>query len=434
MKNLFFLSLLSLSFLVSSCSKDDDTQIQQQPATIAAISPSDGIKGTEVTITGTNFGTNASVVEVFFNGVQAMVNQVTNTQIKAIVPPRAYTGNVAVKINGNTLQGPIFTYIISDVQVSTFAGSSLGSSDGTTTTALFNTPTGIAIASDGTKYIIDRSNHRIRKISPEGVVSTLAGSTQGDLVGVGTNAKFNSPLGITIGSDNNLYVTDFGNHKIKKVTPQGEVTVLAGSTGGYVDGQGSTTKFTYPFGICSSPDGTLYVADSGNYLIRKVTLNGLVTTFAGSVFGDVDATGISARFKGPTGVTFANDGNLYVVDNSNHKIRKIQPDGKVTTFAGNGISGSVNGIGINARFNYPHSIIASTDGNLYISDLYNHRIRKMNIETRLVNDLAGEFQGFFDGSNEEAAFNEPNGLALDIDGNLYIADFNNHKIRKITQE
>lgn len=432
MKKINLLLALVCVTILFSCSKDEETILQ--PATLTDINPTDGIKGTEVTITGNNFGNNINVIEVYFNGKQATVTETTDTQIKAVVPAKAYTGNVKVKIKGNEINGPIFTYIISDIQVSTFAGSTVGSSDGTTTTALFNTPTGIAIASDGTKYIVDRSNHRIRKVSPEGVVSTLAGSTQGDVVGIGTNAKFNSPLGIAIGSDNNLYVTDYGNHKIKKVTPQGEVTVLAGSTNGYVDDYGSTAKFTYPFGICSSPDGTLYVADFGNYSIRKVTLNGLVTTFAGSAFGDVDAVGTAARFKGPTGVTFANDGNLYVVDNSNHKIRKIQPDGKVTTFAGNGSSGFANGIGINAQFNYPHSIIASTDGNLYISDLYNHRIRKMNIETRLVNNLAGEFQGFFDGSNEEAAFNEPNGLALDTDGNLYIADFNNHKIRKITQD
>lgn len=432
MKKLFFY-LIPVFVFIASCRKDDEQNPTPTPATLTGISPADGIKGTEVTITGNSFGTNPSVVEVYFNGKEAVVNSVTNTQIKAIVPPRAYTGNVTVKINGSTLNGLIFTYIISDVHVSTFAGSTIGYNDAPGTTAQFNTPAAVAFAADGTMYVADRANHKIRTISPQGIVNTLAGSVAGYADGAGANAKFNVPIGLVVGTDGNIYVSDLSNNKIRKVTPQGVVTTLAGSTEGSEDGTGANAKFSMPFGITTAPDGSLYVADLGNSRIRKITLGGNVTTFAGSVSGDIDNVGTLARFRSPSGIVYGTDGNLYVADNQNHKIRKIQPDGKVTTLAGNGIAGTANGVNTNAQFNFPHSITMSADGYLYVSDLYNHRIRKISL-AGVVKTLAGEFQGFMDGDAEDASFNEPNGLAVFPDGTIYVADFNNHKIRKITQE
>lgn len=435
MKTLKIFTLITLLTLFFSCSREDENpDSNPQSPTLASVVPLEGAKNTDVTINGKNFGNNISSIEVYFNGKLAVVTEVTDTQIKTKVPVKASTGNIVVKKNGITLNGPVFTYIMS-VEVSTFAGSSMGYADGQANGAQFNTPASVAIASDGTLYVADRTNHKIRKISPQGIVTTLAGSTSGFADGNGTNAKFNSPLGLTIGTDGNLYVADFGNDKIRKISPQGVVTTLAGSTHGFADGNGSSARFSYPFSICSSPDGTLYVADFGNHSIRKITLNGDVTTFAGNgISGDVNAVGAAAKFQGPSGVTYGTDGNVYVADNQNHKIKKIQPDGKVTTLAGSGILGSQNGVGGAAQFNFPHSIVMSPDGNLYVSDLYNHRIRKINLATTVAENYAGESQGFLDGFALQAKFNEPNGLAVSADGTLYLADFNNHKVRKIVQE
>jgi sugar lactone lactonase YvrE len=433
MKKLFF-NLIPILVLIASCHKSDDQSPTPTPATITHINPAEAIKGTEITLTGNNFGTNSSAVQVFFNGKEAAITSITNTQIKVKVPPRAYTGNVTVKMNGNTSNGPVFTYLISDVQVGTFAGSTIGYNDATGTAAQFNTPAAIAFGADGTMYVADRSNHKIRSVSPQGVVNTLAGSVAGYADGTGTAAKFNIPIGLVVGTDGNIYVSDMSNHKIRKVTPQGVVTTLAGSTAGNADGAGVSAQFFNPFGITTASDGTLYVADFGNSTIRKMTLNGNVTTFAGGLIGDINDVGLLARFKTPSGIVYGTDGNLYVADNGNHKIKKIQPDGKVTTLAGS-IQGSANGVGTAAQFNFPHSIAMSPDGYLYVSDLYNHIIRKISLNGN-VKTLAGMSgsAGFMNGEAEDAVFNEPNGLAATADGTLYIADFNNHKIRKITQE
>lgn len=433
MKKMFFF-LIPILLLMASCSKDDKPNPTPVPATLTTVSPGDGIKGTEVTITGNNFGTNPSAVQVYFNGKEAVITNVTNTQIKARVPARAFTGKVTVTVAGATLEGPVFTYIISDVQVGTFAGSTIGYNDAPGTAAQFNTPAAVAFAADGTMYVADRANHKIRTISPQGVVNTLAGSVAGYADGAGANAKFNVPIGLVVGTDGNIYVSDLSNNKIRKVTPQGVVTTLAGSTEGSADGSGANANFSMPFGITTGPDGSLYVADLGNNRIRKITLGGSVTTFAGSVSGDIDNVGTQARFRAPSGIVYGADGNLYVADNQNHKIKKIQPDGKVTTLAGSGLQGNADGVAGAAQFRFPHSITMSPDGYLYVSDLYNHSIRKISPGNGLVKTLAGEFQGFMDGDAEDAAFNEPNGLAVSPDGTVYVADFNNHKIRKITQE
>ncbi len=259
-----FLNLIPVLVLIASCSKDDKPNPTPAPATVTGISPADGIKGTVVTITGNNFGTNPSPVQVYFNGKEAVVTSVNNTQIKARVPARAFTGKVKVRVAGTALEGPVFTYIISDVQVSTFAGSTIGYNDATGTAAQFNTPAAVAFAADGTMYVADHANHKIRTISPQGIVNTLAGSVAGYADGAGANAKFNIPIGLVVGTDGNIYVSDLSNNKIRKVKPQGVVTTLAGSTEGSADGTGANANFSVPFGITTGPDGSLYVAHLGN--------------------------------------------------------------------------------------------------------------------------------------------------------------------------
>jgi len=268
-------------------------------------------------------------------------------------------------------------------EVTTFAGSgSSGSDDGTGTAASFNNPTGVAFDGDGNLYVTERYNHTIRKITPAGEVTTFAGSagSSGSDDGTGTAARFWQPTGVAVDGDGNLYVADTSNNTIRKITPAGEVTTFAGSgSSGSDDGTGTAASFTQPQGVVFGGDGNLYVLDTGNRTIRKVTPAGEVTTFAGSgSSGSDDGTGTAAGFGEVMGAAFDGDGNLYVADAGNNTIRKITPAGEVTTLAGSaGSSGSINGIGPAARFSSPRGVAVDGDGNLYVTDTYNSKIRKV---------------------------------------------------------
>jgi hypothetical protein len=319
--------------------------------------------------------------------------------------------------------------------VTTLAGSSQGSTDGTGTSARFDSPRGIT--TDGTNlYVSDTGNNRIRKIVIDnGTVTTLAGSSSGFLDNAtGTSARFNNPVGITT-DGTNLYVSEYSNHRIRKIViSTGVVTTLAGSSWGYTDATGTSasSSFNNPHGITT--DGTnLYVADYLNHRIRKIVIdNGTVTTLAGqSDNGSTDATGTSASFNRPGGIILVGS-NLYVTDVHGHKIRKIIiSTGVVTTFAGSTSFGSADGTGTSARFKHP-TFITSDGTNLYVTDGGNHTIRKIVISTGVVSTLAGSAgsSGSADGTGTSARFSSPHEITSD-GTNLYVADRNNHKIRKI---
>ena len=248
----------------------------------------------------------------------------------------------------------------------------------------FAAPTGGALDGDGNLYVTDSNNHTIRKVTPAGVVTTLAGTagSYGSTDGTGADARFQNPYGVAVDGDGNLYVTERENHTIRKVTPAGVVTTFAGSAGSYgsTDGTGAAARFWQPRGVAVDGDGNVYVADTANHTIRKITPAGVVTTLAGTAgsYGSTDGTGAAASFNSPWGMAVDGDGNLFVADTSNHAIRKVTPAGEVTTLAGSaGSSGSVNGIGPAARFSFPTGVVVDGDGNLYVIDNSGSTIRKV---------------------------------------------------------
>jgi sugar lactone lactonase YvrE len=321
---------------------------------------------------------------------------------------------------GLTLQMNYVTQALSgDAIVSTFAGSSQGSANGTGTNATLNNPTGVAVDSAGNVFVADSGNNRIRKITPLGVVTTFAGSSQGSADGTGTNASFNSPFGITIDSSGNLYIADTNNNRIRKITSEGVVTTLAGSGGGYLaDGTGAGASFYNPYGVAVDSSGNVYVADTLNFRLRKITSEGVVTTIP------------NWSFQYPIGIAVDSAGILYIGQIGN-SIRKITQLGVITTLAG-GSTGSADGTGTNAQFNECWGITLDSFENLYVSDLNNRRIRKIT-PAGVVTTIAGSGSiGSSNGTGTNASFNFPWGITVNLSGNLYVADRNNNLIRKIT--
>lgn len=229
-----------------------------------------GTKNTLVSVSGTNFGTNSAVLRVYFNNVQASIQSVNDTLITALVPVNAGTGTVKLEKNSTSVNGPAFEYYVTN-RVITFAGSTQGFADGNASAARFNIVSGVVKDAAGNLFVCDRDNHRIRKITPQGEVTTFAGGTMGYADGTGSAARFNQPYCITIDGAGNLYVGDRINHSIRKITTAGVVTTLAGNgTSGDATGTGSAARFNEPIGIVSDAAGTLYVADYINAKIKKL--------------------------------------------------------------------------------------------------------------------------------------------------------------------
>jgi len=315
--------------------------------------------------------------------------------------------------------------------VTTLAGSTYGFADGTGAAAKFWNPGGVAIDKTGNLFVADTDNHRIRKVTPLGVVTTLAGSSAGFADGTGTAAQFNKPRDVAVDGDGNLFVTDTYNHKIRKVTASGVVTTLAGSSAGSTDGTGTFAQFRYPSGVAIDGSGNLIVADSNNHRIRKVTIQaGVVTTLAGSSQGLADDIGTAAQFSNPQDVAVDGAGNIFVADTYNNRIRKLTPAGVVTTVAGSS-RGVADGTGAAAQFDYPYGLAVDGGGNIFVADTYNHRLRKVT-PAGVVTTLAGSSAGFADGIGAGAKFHYPFRLAIDAAGTIiYVADILNHRIRQI---
>lgn len=327
--------------------------------------------------------------------------------------------------------------------MTTLAGTAglAGSNDGTGAAARFNRPSGVALDSAGNIYIADSGNDTIRKLTPAGAVTTIAGSagTPGSFNGTGAAARFNVPTDVEIDSAGTLYVADSQNDTIRKIAPTGAVTTIAGSAlvEGSDDG-GATARLATPLGLAIDGTGTLYIADSDNNAIRKLSTDGIVTTFVGApgLGGISDGVGTAAHFRKPAGVAVDRAGNIFVADQNADSIRKVMLSGVVTTFAGTSATvGSADGTGPAARFYQPEGVAVDDTGTLYVADSINATIRKITTDV-VVTTFAGavDMRGNVDGAGGDARFSTPFGMATDAAHNVYVSDGSSNTIRKITAD
>jgi sugar lactone lactonase YvrE len=324
--------------------------------------------------------------------------------------------------------------------------SEAGFADGVGPAARLNDPSGMARDSLGNLYVCDSRNHVIRKIAPGGVVTTIAGKAgeAGAMNGSGLFARFHFPSDLTMGPNNTIYVADTGNHCIRVISPLGVVTTLAGDPGHAddidrsfgatyrsmkinIDGKGRAARFQNPSGIVYAPAGFLYVSDTGNQLIRKVSLKGSVSTVAGKAgeWGSIDATGSRARFSSPRGLCIGSDGSLYIADSRNHTIRRMNSKGQVTTFAGNAReSGRRDGLRLDARFCEPTDITPHPLGGFMVCDAFANSIHRIN-QLGMVSDIAdADLEGL----------SHPSAVVCDASGNVYVADTFHQEIRLLIEK
>lgn len=323
-----------------------------------------------------------------------------------------------------------------------------GHQDGTGGVARFNDPMGLARDTQGNLYVCDARNHVIRKVAPGGVVTTVAGQPgeSGAVNGLGSAARFNFPADIVVAPSGVLYVADSGNHCIRAISTNGTVSTLAGDLGNaddisssygaitsvpiQLDGKGAAARFNGPSGITYSPAGYLYVSDTGNQIIRRVNLDGTVTTVAGKAnsWGSVDGTGSTARFSTPMGLCVGVDGNLYIADSANHAIRCMTPPGVVSTYAGSLYeAGFKSGPRLQARFLEPTDVITHPEGGFIICESFGNALFRLTAAGN-VSLYAG------DPETGPMSLAHPNSAVCDADGNVYVVDTFHQEVRLIIEK
>jgi gliding motility-associated-like protein len=349
--------------------------------------------------------------------------------------PQVYTVNTAItpispKNTGGTVPKNAYG------GVTTLAGTgSAGSVDGPGTSAQFNAPRGLSCDAQGNIYVADRSNNKIREVTPAGIVLTVAGSGVAGAANLqGTSATFTGPNGLVAAQDGTIYIADSGNQMIRKIATNGVVSTVAGiGIAGNADGK-QFASFNFPNDVVINNIGELYISDYANEEIRKIGLDGVVHTVAGTPnIGNQDGTGPAARFYNPGGMTTDKTGDVIICDVNNNNIREMLPDSIVNTIAGNGTKGFSNGPTNSCMFNYPAGVAIDVLGNTYVSDTFNYLIRKID-PLGNVTTLCGlqGVSGFTDGQREAATFNETFGIATDNKGNLFVSDGGNNSIRQVS--
>ena len=319
--------------------------------------------------------------------------------------------------------------------VSTLAGNGTsGFTDGPGAGARFFGPEGVVVDAQGNVYVADAGNSSIRKITPSGTVSTLAGNgTDGFVNGSLAAARFDLPFDVALDGQGNLYVADYGNNCLRKITPAGVVSTLAGTgAAGFADGAGATAQFNGPSGLAIDGQGVIYVSDGDNNRIRKVMPNGTVSTLAGTgQAGFTDGPGSSAQLSSPQGLAIDAQGTLYITESGGYRIRKIAPNGMVSTLAGTGVRGYADGGANTAQFREVTGVALDAHGDLLVTDADNYCVRKVT-PAGVVSTVAGtRTYGFADGPARIAQFQPLSGIAVGEKGSLYVTEYG-ERIRKIT--
>jgi len=427
MKKLFI--FLFPILLVFSCNKDNDVP---QHA-IDSVFPFNGPAGTTVTINGTGFSVVISENIVTFNEKLAVVTSATTTSLETTLPVMAGTGTVDVTIQGQRVTGPVFTYNYL-FTVSTLAGTEGDWEvlDGVGTNAKFYDPDCLDLDQFGNIIVAD--GRALRKVSPGGNVTTIAGSnSQGDIDGIGAAAAFSGVEHAVVLNDGSYVIAQHQfAEKLKKVTIGGSATTWIGGIAGFVNGPASTALFNNPQGLDTDSDGNIFLADRGNNVVRKITPDGTVSTFSGSgSVGNDDGQAGSATFKSVFGLRILPDNRILVVDESNNNIRLISTSGTVSTLAGSGDSGYQEGVGTSAKFDSPTDICVGHDGAFYVTDTDNHAIRRVDHDGT-TSTFAGGTDGYADGNLSQAKFSYLNSIIYDpVNYIYYISDYDNALLRKI---
>ncbi len=324
--------------------------------------------------------------------------------------------------------------------VATLAGGERGFADGPGAEARFDEPIAVAVDDRGNIYVCDNATQSIRKLSKDtNLVATVAGGSAVDGTfpdGPGAEARFANPSGVAIDKSGQMFVTEWSNHKVRKITTPGFVvsTFVGTGSAGNQEGQGANAQLKNPKGIAIDAQGNFYVTEMYNHLVRKISPSGIAQRYAGDgAEGDVPGHRSAARFSEPTGIAVDAAGAVYVCDSKNHKVKQIDPaTEEVVTLAGTGVAGFKDGPGEVAQFDYPVGIAVSKAGDVYVSDSNNQRIRKIVAGTGEVVTVAGSGgKGIRDGYEYDAMFNDPSFIAFDLDGNLIVADRGNNRIRQI---
>ena len=326
--------------------------------------------------------------------------------------------------------------------ITTVAGGGTNAGDGGYASgATLNFPEDVTVDQAGNLYIADTVDGRIRKVDTNGIITTVAGIVMGvapENNGVATNASLNNPAGVTVDALGNLYIADAGNEIVREITPAGMIISVAGDgTNGYAGDGGLATNasLNYPAGVTVDTAGNIFIADAGNNVIRKISPGGIITTVAGNgtnIYAGDNGPATNASLYFPQGVMMDPAGNLFIADSGNDVVRQVNTNGTITTVAGGGVLTGNGVAATKARLNYPAGVAMDAMGNLFIADYGNNVIRKVNTNG-VITTVAGG--GILSGNGiaaTDASLNGPEGIAVDAYGNLFVATPGSNVVRKVT--
>lgn len=432
-----------LTLVVSACVKynagsGNGSPVKTTSLTITATNRVAGAMNDSLVIGGTGFVTDTSMDIVTVNGVRAPILSATASEIIAKIPVRAFSGNIVVQVGGRSATGPKFQYLVTTGVVSTFAGNpnlGPGYKDGVGTNARFFGPVALALDSTGNLFVADLLNRRIRKITTQNAaVTTFAGNgTYGDKDGDGISAEFGSINGIAITKNGSVYVSDADFDVIRAISTDGTlVTTVAGEAGqqGYSNNTYLTSLFNKPMGLTFDNVGNLIIVDQGNNVLRELPI-------PSSTYVSTLTMGTNGNFNQINGITYnARNSDVYVADAGSNQIKAFSVTAVNYTNFGNGTLGYLNGIhGAPVEFNRPQGLAVDNDFNIYVADTFNNCIRMIDNQYNVTTLVGSTEVGLVDGTGAAAKFNEPNAVVVDnVNHYLYVADTGNHCIRKVVLE